>query len=184
MPGFHPRFSRLACASLLLGALLSSAAPAAGKGKPGVKKDARLALITPNGRPTIKIDKVELPPDVAGAKGYAKYLKKRLLRESRRAKWGAGRNNVIQYRFKISELSISDDGDVLRVRCSAVGKLPRGQAAKSQLTFSGDPRKRRKVIEHVLDIVARGVVTRLAELERIRRGDLSRSGVRAPRVVD
>lgn len=172
--------SRLA----LCGALLLAAVPAAAKGKPGEKKDARLALITPNGRPTIKIDKVELPPDVANAKGYTKYLKKRLLRESRRAKWGAGRNNVIQYRFTISELSIQDDGDVLRVRCTAVGRLPRGQAAKSHLTFSGDPRKRRQVIEHVLDIVARGVVIRLAELERIRRGDLSRSGVRAPRAVD
>lgn len=171
-------------AALLVGAALVAAAPAALAGKPGPKKDARLALITPNGRPTIKIDKVELPPDVAGAKGYAKYLKKRLLKESRRAKWGAGRNNVIQYRFTITELSVSDEGDVLRIKCTAVGKLPRGQAAKSHLTFSGNPKKRRQVIEQVLDIVARGVVTRLAELERIRRGDLSRSGVRAPRAVD
>ena len=176
------RLSRLARAALLAAALAGVTAPAAGKGTE--KKDARLALITPHGRPNIQIEKIVLPPDLGDAKGYAKYLKKRLLHESRRAKWGAGRNNVIQYRFSITELSIHEEGDVLRVRCTAIGKLPRGRAAKSHLSFSGDPRKRRKVVEHVLDIVARGVVTRLAELERIRRGDLGQSGVRAPRAVD
>lgn len=176
-----PRSMRGLAAALLAAALVA-AAPTASAKEP--KKDARLALITPNGRPTIKIHELALPPDVAGAKAWSKYLKKRLLRESRRAKWGAGRNNVIAYRFAISELSIRDDGDALTVRCTAIGKLPGGQAAKSHLSFSGDPRKRRQVVEHVLDIVVRGVVTRLAELERIRRGDLSRSGVRAPRAVD
>lgn len=178
------RISRAALALSLVAAVLSVAAAADAKGKSKHKRDPRLALITPNGQPKIKVDRIDLPPDVAGAKSYKRFLKKRLLREARKAKWGAGRNNLIQFRFGISELSVSDEGDVLRVRCTAVGKLPRGRAAKSHLTFSGDPRKRRQVIERVLEIVARGVVTRLAELERIRRGGLSRSFVRAPRVVD
>ncbi len=160
-------------------AALTAAAPsyARGKSKP---KDARLALITPNGRPTVKVDRLELPADLPGAAHFKHYLAERLKREARRAKWGAGRNNVIQYRFKVTELAIATDGDVLRVRCTAVGKLPGGQAAKSRLSFGGDPAKRRQVIEHVLDIVARGVVTRLAELERIRRGDLVHARVKAP----
>lgn len=176
--------STLARAWLLGGALALVATAAGAETARREKRDPRLAMITPNGRPTIKIDQITLPPEVANARGYAKYLKKRLLKESRRAKWGAGRNNVIQYRFAVSELTIVEDGDVVRVRCTALGKLPRGQAAKSHLAFSGEARKRRQVVEHVLDIVARGVVTRLAELERIRRGDLGRSGVRAPRAVD
>lgn len=176
--------SKLARAWVLGSALLVASTTALAESGRRERRDPRLAMITPNGRPTIKIDKIQLPPDVANARGYTKYLKKRLLKESRRAKWGAGRNNVIQYRFVVSELSIVDDGDVVRVRCTAFGRLPRGQAAKSHLAFSGEARKRRQVVEHVLDIVARGVVTRLSELERIRRGDLQRSGVRAPRAVD
>ena len=144
------------------------------------KRDPRLAMITANGRPNIRLDQLDFPDDVPARAYYKKYLRKRLEHETRRARWGAGRNNVIQFRFKVTELSITVESDVLRVRCSAVGKLPGGQAAKSRLTFGGDPGKRRQVVEHVLDIVARGVVTRLAELERIRRGDLDRSSVRPP----
>ncbi|MFO0564737.1 MAG: hypothetical protein U0263_03695 [Polyangiaceae bacterium] len=155
---------------------------ASAKGKAG--RDPRLALITPNGRPNIRIDRVEFAGSIQPTPGLKKYLKKRLVKESRRAKWGAGRNNTVQYRFTVTELSLTEDGDVLKVRCTAVGRLPGGQAAKSHLAFSGDPKKRRQMVEHVLDIVARGVVTRLAELERIRRGNLTRSGVRPPRAVD
>ncbi|MEZ4225132.1 MAG: hypothetical protein R3B13_29540 [Polyangiaceae bacterium] len=70
--------------------------------------------------------------------------------------------------------------DVMRVSCTAVGRLPGGRSAKSHLTFGGDPRKKNELITRVLEIVARGVVTRLAELERVRRGDLEKSRVRAP----
>lgn len=169
---------------------LSAAAPArAEKAKPaarpsGEKKDRRLASITAKGRPDVRLTRLELPGGLANAKQYQRFLRKRLSREAKRAKWGAGRNNVIEYRFTIKELSISNDGDVLRVRCTAVGRLPGGQAAKSQLSYGGDPKQPRKVVENVLAIVARGVVSRLAELERIRRGDLRRSHVRPPTVAD
>ena len=176
--------SKLWRAGLICGSLVLAATAASAEGARRAKRDPRLALITAKGRPTIKIDKIVLPKEMANAKSTSRYLKKLLLRESRRAKWGAGRNNLIEYRFIVSELSITDDGEVVRVRCTAVGKLPGGRAAKSHLSFSGDSRKRRQLVERVLGIVARGVVTRLAELERIRRGDLRKSGVRAPRVVD
>jgi hypothetical protein len=58
---------------------------------------------------------------------------------------------------------------VLKVRCTAFGRLPKGKTARSKLEFGGDPRDTRKVIDHVLTIVARGVLSRLAELERNRR---------------
>jgi hypothetical protein len=174
-------FAHCLLTALTLAIALLATDGAEAKGKRG---DQRLARITARGRPQIDVVSIDLPKDLVQAKYYRKYLKKRLLRESKRAKWGAGRANVIQYRFTISELSLIEDDGVLRVRCTAIGKLPKGQAAKSRLTFSGDPKKRRQLVEKVLDIVARGVVTRLAELERIRRGDLRRSGVRAPRAVD
>jgi hypothetical protein len=154
--------------------------PSAARAAKKPKRDPRLARITAQGRPEVKIHRLELPEGVPALPYYKKYLRSRLRREARRARWGAGRNNVIQFRFTVTELSIASEGDVMRVRCTAIGKLPGGQAAKSHLTFGGDPGKRRQVVEHVLDIVARGVVTRLAELERIRRGDLTRSSVKNP----
>jgi hypothetical protein len=141
-------------------------------------------LITASGRPTVKLDRLDFPDGIVNAKHYKRFLKQRLQREARRAQWGAGRNNVIEYRFSVKRLEITTSDGVLHVHCLAVGRLPKGHAAKSQLTYGGDPRRTRKVIENVLAIVARGVVSRLAEMERIRRGDLDRSHVRAPTVTD
>jgi hypothetical protein len=81
-----------------------------------------------------------------------------------------GSTNRIEYRFAVTELRFRLEKDVLKVRCTAVGRLPGGQTAKSDLTFGGSAQKRGAVVREVLEIVARGVVTRLAELERQRRG--------------
>src|SRR5690554_2608313 len=110
---------------------------------------------TPRGTPRIHLDRLDFP-DVPGA--------------ARRARWGAGRDNRIEYRFEVTELSVRVEGDVLRVSCSAVGRLPGRQTARSRLTFGGDPAQRTQVVHQVLEIVARGVLTRLSELERQRRG--------------
>ena len=132
------------------------------------------------GRPQLKLDRLEFPKDVPHGWYYRKQLRQILRREARRADWGAGRGSTISYRFFVKSLFISNEGDVLRVRCTAVGKLPKGKTAKSQLSFGGDPRKRNAVVTQVLEIVARGVITRLAEMERVRRGDRQRSSVRRP----
>jgi hypothetical protein len=123
------------------------------------------------GRPDVKLDRLDFPDDVRGAHYFKKRLRRILAKETRRADWGAGRGHKIEYRFAITQLKLepTEDG-VLRVRCSAVGRLPGGKSAKSSLTFGGDPKKRNKVVLQVLEIVGRGVVTRLAELERVRRG--------------
>jgi hypothetical protein len=168
----------------------SASAWATGKAKDSTsasakkKRDPRLAMITAKGRPTIKLDRLDFPEGIANSKHYKLFLKKRLLREAKRAKWGAGRNNVIEFRFAVKHLEITVDEDVIRVSCLAVGQLPKGKLAKSKLSYGGNPRKTRQVVENVLAIVARGVVSRLAEMERIRRGDLSHSHVRAPTVSD
>jgi hypothetical protein len=84
------------------------------------------------------------------------------------------------YRFSVEQLRIEQEDGVLRVSCTAVGRLPKGKTAKGNLSFGGDPQRRNAVVVRVLQIVARGVLTRLAELERVRRGDLTHSGVRKP----
>ncbi len=138
---------------------------------PHLLRPAQLAAAdkTPRGTPRVHLDRLDFP-DVPGAAGYKKHLLKVLHKEARRARWGAGRDNRIEYRFDVTELSIRVEGDVLKVSCSAVGRLPGRQSARSRLTFGGDPARRTQVVHQVLEIVARGVLTRLSELERQRRG--------------
>ncbi|HET7543963.1 MAG TPA: hypothetical protein VFK05_29025 [Polyangiaceae bacterium] len=121
------------------------------------------------GGPRVKLDRLSLPPDLLGAKAFETHLRSTLRREVRSADWGADVNSKISYRFTIERLDLREENGVLHVTCTARGQLPKGKSAKSHIVFGGDPHERTKVVQHVLDIVARGVVTRLAELERARR---------------
>jgi hypothetical protein len=120
-------------------------------------------------RPHVKLDRLTMPADLVGSKALEAHLRSTLRHEARHADWGAGSDGKISYRFFVEQLDLHEEGGVLHVTCTALGRLPKGKSAKSHIVFGGDPRERTKVIEHVLDIVARGVVTRLAELERARR---------------
>ena len=122
----------------------------------------------PSGRPRISIDRLTFPP-VAGSEGYVRHLTSVLRREARRVDWGAGRNNRIPLRFTVEKLVLVAKGSALEVRCSARGELPGGRRARSRLVYGGDPKQAQKLVERVLEIVARGVVGRLAEMERERR---------------
>lgn len=122
------------------------------------------------GRPTVVLNRLTFPRDILGAGQFESHLKKSLGREVARADWGAGRENRIEYRFEVTELKYTLTDGALRAHCTAVGRLPGGQTAKSQLTFSGHPGERVALTQRVLEIVARGVITRLAQLERKRRG--------------
>jgi hypothetical protein len=171
---------RFGAAGALLALLL--AAPPARASTPEPLPAARSAKKAerPRGRPDVKLDRLDFPRDVANSRFFEQRLRKLLAREARRADWGAGRGSRIEYRFSVTELTFVLDGDVLRVSCAATGRLPGGKSARSRLAFGGEPRHRNKIAERVLEIVARGVITRLAELERVRRGDLEKSGVRPP----
>jgi hypothetical protein len=121
--------------------------------------------------PHVKLDRLRLPAELsrADAKEFEKHLRVTLKREARHADWGAAQKSKISYRFFVEELQLREENGVLHVTCTALGRLPKGKSAKSHIAFGGDPHDRKKVVERVLDIVARGVVTRLAELERARR---------------
>ena len=58
------------------------------------------------------------------------------------------------------------EGEVVRITCTAVGKIPGVGAAKSRFSYSGKPEEQRKLEHHVLELVARGIVTRLADMAR------------------
>lgn len=105
---------------------------------------------------TVKGDR----PDVAPV------VKKILEKEGRRADWGRRRDTPIEAEVEIRELSHVREGEVVRVTCTAVGKIPGLGAAKSRFSYSGKPEEQRKLEHHVLELVARGIVTRLADMAR------------------
>lgn len=148
---------------LLAAALLAAASPVR------ARSDGQETLLPAARGPRIKLDRLSLPTDLLNAKEYEAHLRKTLRREARHADWGSGANAKISYRFFVERLDLREDRGVLHVTCTALGRLPKGKSAKSHIEFGGDPRDRKRVIERVLDVVARGVVTRLAELERARR---------------
>ncbi len=140
-----------------------------------VLAEGAVALARPRGRPTIVIQRVTLPPDTPRAGHWRQYLMRVLRREARRAQWGADATSTISFRFEITELRLREAEGVLHVHCSALGRLPSGRPARSSLSFGADPTKPTRAVEQVMGIVAHGVVTRLAELERQRRGAEARA---------
>jgi hypothetical protein len=172
------RFSRRSwlASSVGLAALLATGSAAAG---PDADPDA--APIAPGigrarnpGRPSVELDALVFPRSIERAPALERHFRHMLKRAARRADWGAGRGARIEYRVVVEELVVTEARGVLRVRCTALGRLPRGKSARSHIDYGGDPRKRRAVVERVLEIVARGVVTRLAALERQRRRSANR----------
>lgn len=137
----------------------------------GLPRSAEAAPLVgrPRGRPRIKLDRVTLPRDTAYADEILRHLKFVLRRAARRADWGTGASSTISLRFTVETLKLSEHSGALHVRCSALGELPRRRTARSQLTYGGDPKLGTKLVKQVLEIVARGVISRLAEMERHRR---------------
>jgi hypothetical protein len=156
---FRP-FGRRRALAALVSVLLASTSSALGAESPDEK---------PRGRPAISLDRLVFPGDVAGGRELERHLKHTLLREARRADWGAGSSAKIEFRFFVEELSVRAEGNVLRIRCTALGRLPKGKSARSRIEYGGSPARRSQEIKKVLEIVARGVMTRLAEMERHRR---------------
>jgi hypothetical protein len=140
--------------------------------------DSRAALAGPRAlaahpaasraRPSVTLDRLDLTKVPLAAADEA-FLRKALADEAKKADWGAGHSARIEYRFRLDELSVTEEPRVVRVRCTASGFLPKGRGAKSHIAFGGAPNERQALVRHVLEIVARGVVTRLSDLERRRR---------------
>jgi hypothetical protein len=133
-------------------------------------REASTGPTAPKGHPTVVLDRLDLSK-TPGAILEEKFLREVLAREVKKLDWGAGRGSRIEYRLALEELSVTEGKNVVHVTCGARGWLPKGRKANSRLTFGGPPQDRRAVVRHVLEIVARGVVTRLAELERKRRNE-------------
>lgn len=146
-----------------------AAAGTAGSGTAAAARRTPPERQEPIGRPTVKLNRLTFPNGISEGSYYKSHLRRSLQREAHRADWGAGSEARIEYRFRIDALQIDREGGLVRVHCAATGQLPRGRTARSRLTFSGAASAERRLVREVLEIVARGVLTRLAQLEHARR---------------
>ncbi len=154
---------RVAAAAIGALVLLTTSGPTlATTSRPG--SDARPRM----GRPKVKLNRLTFP-SIPDASYYKNHLARSLQRETEQADWGADDDSVIEYRFRVDSLTIAVEEGLIRVHCAATGELPKNQNATSRLTFSGHPSEQRQLVEKVLAIVARGVITRLAQIEHARR---------------
>jgi hypothetical protein len=165
-----------------LAALLCLGANLVGAGASAEPASPRDAPFAPGirerspGRPRVTLDGLTFPKTLPRSAELERHFKHKLRQAAHRADWGAGRGASIEFRVAVEELEVTEVGGVLKVSCTALGRLPKGKSARSRIDFGGDPRQGQKVLRHVLEIVARGVVTRLAALERERRRAVARGG--------
>ncbi len=159
---------------LALGVALASGQAGAQEEEPRDPKDAPIAPGVEKrppyqGRPSVRLDRLVFPEDIAGRAALERHFRRTLGQAVKRADWGAGRGAKIEYRVTVETLEARLENGVLRVRCTALGRLPKGKSARSHIEFGGAPSERQALLKRVLEIVARGVVTRLSALERARR---------------
>jgi len=155
---------------------LAFAPRVAGADEDGAPRDPKDAPIAPGvekrapyqGRPQVRLDQLVFP-EVDGGAALERHFRRTLSQAARKADWGAGSGAKIEYRVTVEALDLRLEDGVLRVRCTALGRLPKGKSARSHIEFGGAPSERPALLRRVLEIVARGVVTRLAALERERR---------------
>lgn len=116
-------------------------------------------------KPKVVWAEVKLPEarDIAV---YQKMMKEILEKESRRARWGKKKGELVEASIVIKELRTETKGDVLHVSCSAAGTIAGLGVAKSRFSYGGLPKDKLALERKVLELVTRGIVARLAELSR------------------
>lgn len=105
-------------------------------------------------------------PESDGAASFGKALKKALDQAARKANFGKVKK--LDLAVKVVEFTSEQKGDVHRVSCTIIGRVPGGPSAKSRISFGGSPTDKAKLEKQVLSMVAHAVVTRLAEIVRTR----------------
>ncbi len=95
-----------------------------------------------------------------------RFLKQIVDKQTRLANWGAPRQSPLEASFDVTEFSAVAGKDVVRVTCTAVGKLKGGQSVRSHFSMGGRPAGRAELERQLLTMLGRGIVSRLAEVAR------------------
>jgi hypothetical protein len=110
---------------------------------------------------------VELPEDKRSRR-RERTLRSVLKKESKNANWGEHKDNRIEASVKVVEFQVQQKEHVVRVTCTAVGKLAGGPSVRTHFSIGDHPKRQDKLEKMVLTLVARGIVTRLASISRDR----------------
>ena len=116
-------------------------------------------------RPKVVWTEVEVP-EGEHQTNRERQLRNVLKREGHRVQWGDPPDGLIEASVKVTEFTIERRPDVVRVTCSAVGRLGNGSAVKTHFSFGGHPKKEAALETQMLTLVGRGVVARLASISR------------------
>jgi hypothetical protein len=116
--------------------------------------------------PRAKVEwvRVEVPEGPAAAK-LTKTLKEALKTAAKRADFGKSAGTVA-LTARVVEMRTEQQGDVLRVTCTIMGRVAKGPGARSRISYGGSPDKREELEKQVLTMVANGLVARLAQIVR------------------
>ena len=90
-------------------------------------------------RPKIEWLRVDVPDGQDSAR-LGKLLKEALKQAAKRANFGKAAKTVL-LSARITELSIEEHGDVLRVSCTAMGRVAGGAGARSRISVRRQPRR-------------------------------------------
>jgi hypothetical protein len=116
-------------------------------------------------RPGPKIEWVRVDvPEGQDAARRAKIFKQALVQAARHASFGKAK--AVALSVRITELTVERHDDVLRITCTAMGRIRGGPGARSKISYGGDPEKRDELERQVLTMVANGLVARLAQIVR------------------
>lgn len=116
---------------------------------------------------------VEVPEDKLRRR-RERTLRSVLKKESKNANWGDHKDNLVEASVKVVEFQVQQKEHVVRVTCTAVGKLAGGPSVRTHFSIGDHPKRQDKLEKMVLTLVARGIVTRLAAISRDRAARASR----------
>lgn len=115
-------------------------------------------------KPKIDWARIEVPEGREAAR-LTKVLKDALKHAAKRADFGKA-TKTVSLSARVVEMKTEQEGDVLRVTCTLVGRVTGGQGARSRISYGGSPDKREALQKDVLTMVANGLVARLAQIVR------------------
>lgn len=127
----------------------------------GIVIAPRVALAS---KAELSITKLEVPEDSAA--DFEKRVR-RMIRASA-GKLDFGKSKRVEASFKLKEFRVETSDGLVRVTATFVGRLGQGGTARSHISFGAKPAKRKSLEKQVLRLVVDGVLTRLAEMARVR----------------
>ena len=105
-------------------------------------------------------------PDAAERSERERLLRSLLEKESKTENWGARSGDRLEASARVLDFQVIHKPDVVRVTCTALGKLAGGPSVRTHFSMGDHPNNQRKLERMVLTLVARGIVNRLSAVAR------------------